>query len=82
MTFKKGSILAGFREYGIVPYNPAIVLEKIKEYLPSPPPPPLDQPSTPFKAQIWPPTTPLMARSLEKQAKELENATLSHQKTL
>jgi DDE superfamily endonuclease len=82
MTFKKASILAGFRECGIVPYNPAIVLEKIKEYLPPPPPPPLDQPSTPSKAQIWPPTTLLTARSLEKQAKELENATPSRQKTL
>jgi hypothetical protein len=82
MTFKKGSILAGFRECGIVPYNPTIVLKKIKEYLPPPPPPPSDQPSTSSKAQIWPPITPLTAQSLKKQAKELENATPSRQKTL
>jgi hypothetical protein len=51
MTFKKGFILAGFQEYEIIPYNPAIVLKKIKEYLPSSPPSSsLDQPSTPSKA--------------------------------
>jgi hypothetical protein len=32
MTFKRASILAGFQEYRLVPYNPAIVLKKITEY--------------------------------------------------
>jgi hypothetical protein len=32
MTFKRASILAGFRECRLIPYNPAIVLKKITEY--------------------------------------------------
>jgi hypothetical protein len=32
MTFKRASILAGFQECGLVPYNPAIMLKKITEY--------------------------------------------------
>ena len=67
MTFKRSSILAGFRECELIPYNPAIVLEKVKEYQP-PPPPPSNRPNTSPEAQIWSPITPLTARSLEKHA--------------
>jgi hypothetical protein len=66
MTFKRSSILAGFQEYGLVSYNPAIMLKKIKEYQPSPPLNPPSQPTTFFKAQIWTSITPLTARSLKK----------------
>ncbi|ERF74616.1 hypothetical protein EPUS_00746 [Endocarpon pusillum Z07020] len=79
MTFKRNSILDGFRECGLVPYNPNIVLNKIQEYQPLTP---LNRPSTPPDAQIWPPVTPLTAQSLEKQAIQLQNATPSRQTTL
>ena len=32
MTFKRHHILNEFREYGLIPYNPNIVLYKIEEY--------------------------------------------------
>ena len=81
MTFKKSSILTGFRECDLVPYNPAIVLEKVKEFQP-PPPPPLSRPNTPPEAEIQPPVTPLTIRSLKKQAVQLQNATPSRHKAL
>jgi DDE superfamily endonuclease len=31
-TFKKNSILSSFRECGLVPFNPSIVLAKVQEY--------------------------------------------------
>ena len=49
MTFKRNSILDGFRECGLVSYNPNIVLNKIQEYQPSTPP---NRPSTPPNVQI------------------------------
>ena len=63
MTFKRNSILDGFRECGLVPYNPNIVLNKIQEYQP---PTLLNRLSTPLNVQIWPSITPLTVRSLEK----------------
>jgi DDE superfamily endonuclease/Tc5 transposase DNA-binding domain len=82
LTLKKSSILAGFRECGLFPRNPAIVIEKVKDYQPLDAPPPLNRPSTPPSAEIWPPTTPLTTQSLEKQATQLKNATPSRQQTL
>jgi DDE superfamily endonuclease len=35
-TFKRHSILSAFRECGIIPYNPQIVLKKVQDYLPPP----------------------------------------------
>jgi hypothetical protein len=32
MIFKRSSILASFQECGLIPYNPAIILKKIKEF--------------------------------------------------
>ena len=82
MTFKRNSILTGFRECGLISYNPNIVLNKIQDYQAPPPSPSRNRPSTPSEAQIWPPTTSLTARSLEKQAIQLQNATPSRQVTL
>jgi hypothetical protein len=33
-TFKRNSILSAFRESGLIPHNPQIVLQKLQEYLP------------------------------------------------
>ena len=63
MTFKRNFILDGFRECELVSYNPNIVLNKIQEYQP---PPPRNRSSTSPTTEIWSPTTPLTARSLEK----------------
>ena len=82
MTFKKDSILTGFRECGLVPYNPVIVFEKIKEHQVSSSSNPLSRLSTSLKAQIWSFITSLTTRSLEKQAIQLQNVTPSRQKVL
>jgi hypothetical protein len=79
MTFKKSSILTGFQECRLVPYNLAIVLKKIKEYQSSSSP---VRSTTPSTTQIRPSITSLTARSLKKQATELRNATLGRQKAL
>ena len=80
-TFKKNSILSAFRECGIVPYNPAVVLRKACEYQA---PPSLDppRPSTPSDSSNLLPTTPRTDRSFEKQANLLQNATPNRQKML
>ena len=83
-TFKRNSILSSFRECGIVPYNPAIVLRKASEYQ-SPPSLDLLRPSTPpnpSNLSNLPPTTPRTNRSFEKQAELLQNVTPNRQKTL
>ena len=82
MTFKKDSILTGFRECKLVSYNPVIVLEKIKEYQAPPSSNPLSRLSTLSEAQIWPSITSLTTRSLKKQVIQLQNTTPSRQKAL
>ena len=37
-TFKKQTICHGFRDTGIVPFNPQIVIEKLDDYMATPPP--------------------------------------------
>ena len=63
MTFKRSSILDGFREYGLVFYNSNIVLNKIQEYQPSLS---RNRPFTSLTIEIWSPTTSLTVRSLKK----------------
>jgi hypothetical protein len=48
-TFKKQTILASWREAGLWPYNPDVVLQKIRPTRPATPPPPPDlgEPQTP-----------------------------------
>ena len=82
MTFKRNSILTGFRECELIPYNLNIVLNKIQDYQVPPPPPSRNRPFTSSEAQIWPPTTSLTARSLKKQVIQLQNTTPSRQVTL
>ncbi|ERF72127.1 hypothetical protein EPUS_02918 [Endocarpon pusillum Z07020] len=77
-TFKNSSIRSSFRECGLIPYNPQLVLEKVKEYQPPPPP----RPSTPPETEFQPPTTPLTPQALKKQAIRLENATPSRYKLI
>ena len=77
MTFKKDSILVGFRECGLVSYNPVIVFEKIKKYQVPPSSNSLSRFSTSLEAQIWSLITSLTTRSLEKQVIQLQNVTLS-----
>jgi hypothetical protein len=54
-TFKRNSILSSFRECGLVPYNPQMALNKVKEYHP---PPDLTRPSTPPNALLEAPIAP------------------------
>jgi DDE superfamily endonuclease len=77
-TFKPHSILSAFRECGIAPYNPQIVLAKVQDYQA---PPSLNPPqsSTPSKTSNQPPTTPCTNQSLEKLAYQLQEATPSRQ---
>jgi DDE superfamily endonuclease len=77
-TFKRNSILSAFRECGLVPYNPQIVLQKEQEYQPLLPP----RPPTPPKSLDLPPTTPLTNRALEKQASLLQKMTPSRHQVL
>jgi DDE superfamily endonuclease/Tc5 transposase DNA-binding domain len=78
-TFKKNSILSSFRQCGLVPYCPSIVLAKVQEYKAprdprrlSTPPPTLDI----YGFEIEP-TTPTTERALQRHADALETATPS-----
>lgn len=77
-TFKTNTIRTAFRECGLIPYNPQIVLEKIKEYQP----PPSIRPSTPPETEFQPPMTPQTAQALKEQAIRLENATPTRYKSI
>ena len=66
MTFKRNSILTDFREYGLILYNPVIVLKKVKKYQPPPSSPSSNRSNTSSETQIWSSITPLTTRSLEK----------------
>jgi chaperonin cofactor prefoldin len=77
-TFKKTSILSAFREYGLIPYNLQIILDKVQYQAP----PSLVRPAIPPELQNLPPTTPCTDRSLEKQARLLQNATPNAQRLL
>ena len=65
-TFKRTTILSTFRQTGLIPFNPNIVLSILPATTPSPP-------STPPPADCTPelPTVPLTIRSLKRQANEL-----------
>ena len=65
-TFKRTTILSAFRQTGLIPFNPNIVLSKLPATTPSPP-------STPPPATPELPTVPLTIRSLKRQANELWN---------
>ena len=67
-TFKRTTILSAFRQTGLTPFNPDVVLSKFPAATPSPP-------STPPPANCTsePPTVPLTIRSLKRQANELWN---------
>jgi DDE superfamily endonuclease len=81
-TFKKNSILSSFRECGLVPYRPHVVLAKVWEY---------EAPSdrrrleTPPILDPWlnlEPTTPMTERALQRHADALEIATPSRKEIL
>ena len=60
------TILSAFRQTGLIPFNPDILLSKLPATTPSPsPPPPAAAPKLP--------TVPLTIRSLKRQANELWN---------
>ena len=65
-TSKRTTILSAFRQTGLIPFNPDIVLCKLPVATSSPP-------STPPPADCTPelPTVPLTIRSLKRQANEL-----------
>jgi hypothetical protein len=65
-TFKKSTIISSFRATGLIPYNPEIVISKLREaQFPSTP----TAPTTP--PQVSSPTMPQTIRSLKRQGDEL-----------
>ena len=64
--FKQTTILSAFRQTGLIPFSPDIVLSKLPATTPSPP-------STPPPAAPELPTVPLTIHSLKGQANELWN---------
>jgi hypothetical protein len=78
-TFKKHSLLSSFQQYGIIPYNPQVAINKVQEYLPPEDP---VRPVTPLNGFIEAPTTPWTDRALQRQANALIVATPSRKKAL
>ena len=66
-TFKRTTILSAFRQTGLIPFNPDIVLRKL--VVPSTPSP--SPPSTPSRHHTELPTVPLTIRPLKRQADQL-----------
>ena len=58
-TFKKSTIYSAFAKTGLIPFNPEVILQKIKPVTPSPPPA-----AEPAKSE----TTPLTIRTLMRHA--------------
>jgi hypothetical protein len=74
-TFKKSSILSSFRECGLVPFKPAIVLAKVQEYE-APQDSRAERYATPPQdwLDIMVPTTPQTDRALQRHADKIEVA--------
>jgi len=70
-TFKSSTIRSAFRATGLVPYNPTVVLTKLREAQTSPSPP-----TTPLRSPHSLPNTPLTIRSLKRQGEYLQQAAL------
>jgi DDE superfamily endonuclease len=81
-TFKRNSILSSFRECGLVPYMPSIVLAKVQEY--EAPPDRTRRFSTPpLDLLDWQdPVTPLTDRALQRHADALLTATPTRRATI
>ena len=75
-AFKRSTITLAFRQTGLIPYNPAIILDWLREAVPSQPPP---IPSTPTRTSTQQSliSTPLTVRSLKRHAECLQAADLS-----
>lgn len=71
-TFKPKTIRSSFRKTGLVPYNPKIVLEKLREYNPLP-----STPATPTRSAREDPKTPYTVRSMVRSVKRLRELSLS-----
>ena len=76
-TFKRSTIQSAWRQSGLIPYNPRIVLDKIlhlatpePEGTPEHPTTP-EPPTTPSQTHHSPPPIPLTARSMARQAQFL-----------
>jgi len=66
-TFKKSSICSAFRATGLIPYNPDVVIAKLREALiPQAP----REPTTP--PPVAPLTMPLTIHSLKRLGEELQ----------
>lgn len=65
-AFKSSTIRSAFRETGLIPYNPEVVLEKVRNTLP--PPRPITPEAEPFKPLI---ETPRTIRQLAESGLEL-----------
>ena len=71
LTFKSSSIKSSFRQTGLVPYNPSVVLNKLRETISLRPTTPPPQPTSDVFLK-----TPLTIRTLKQQALELSKEEL------
>jgi len=81
-TFKRNSILSSFRECGLVPYRPSIVLAKVQEYEAPRDPRRLSTPPPHLPGFTPEPITPTTDRALQRHADALEIATPSRKGVL
>ena len=82
-TFKRNSILSSFRECGLVPYRPSIVLAKVQEYEAPPDRRTRRYSTPPLDLLDWQdPTTPMTDRALQRHADALLTATPTRRPTI
>jgi len=82
-TFKRNSILSSFRECGLVPFRPTVVLAKVREYEAPRDPRRLSTPPPDHLPGFTPePITPMTDRALQRHADALEIATPSRKGVL
>jgi DDE superfamily endonuclease/Tc5 transposase DNA-binding domain len=81
-TFKKNSILSSFRECGLIPYRPTVVLTKVREYEAPRDPRRLSTPPSHIPGFTPEPITPKTDRALQRHADALEIATPSRKGVL
>jgi len=81
-TFKKHSILSSFRECGLVPFQPGIVLAKVREFEAPRDPRRLSTPPPDLPGFTPEPITPMTDRALQRHAEALEIATPSRKGAL
>ena len=76
-TFKNTTIRSAFRKTGLIPYNPQIVIEKLREYEPKQVLDPRTSSPTPAIATCDPFNTPATVRTLKRHSEQIKEIELS-----